>query len=116
MLSPVHRQDTKMLEARTPTRGHWKLFEVYKAKVAQQMEPEEFLKHWTVSYEELAELCGRSKSTVAHWFSNGEHKREPTEADKRRLAEIHALWIQFENEPQHLREIWERKRSRRKPE
>jgi hypothetical protein len=103
-----------MLAAKTPTQGHWKLFEVYKA--AKSMEPEEFLKHWAVSYDELAELCGRSKSTVAHWFTQGEHRREPSEADKRRLAEIHALWTQFEAEPSHLREIWARKRSRRRIE
>ncbi|BAY67001.1 hypothetical protein NIES22_71450 (plasmid) [Calothrix brevissima NIES-22] len=102
-----------MIAAKTPTRRHWELFKVYQAKVEQQMEPEEFLKHWAVNYEELAELCGRSKSTVAHWFSQGEHRREPSEADKRRLAEIHALWTQFENEPAHLREIWARKRRRK---
>jgi hypothetical protein len=66
--------------------------------------------------EELAELCGRSKSTVAHCFSQGEHRREPSEADKRRLAEIHALWTQFENEPAHLRKIWARKRQRQRPD
>jgi transcriptional regulator with XRE-family HTH domain len=103
-----------MFAAKTPTQRHWKLFELYKSKAAQQMEPEEFLEYWDVSYEELAELCGRSKSTVAHWFSKGEHRRSPSEADKRRLAEIHALWNQFENEPAHLREIWERKRKRQR--
>jgi transcriptional regulator with XRE-family HTH domain len=103
-----------VIAAKTPTRRHWELFEIYKTKVAIKMEPEEFLKHWAVNYEELAELCGRSKSTVAHWFSSGSHRREPSEADKRRLAEIHALWSQFENEPAHLREIWARKRDRKR--
>jgi hypothetical protein len=102
-----------MIAAKTLTRRHWELFKVYKAKVAILMEPEEFLKHWAVNYDELAELCGRSKSTVAHWFSQGSHRREPSESDKRRLAEIHALWTQFENEPAHLREIWARKRHRK---
>lgn len=103
-----------MLAAKTPTREHWKLFLAYKSRIAQTMEPEEFLKYWSVSYDELAELCGRSKSTVAHWFSKGDHHREPSESDKRRLAEIHALWTQFEAEPTHLREIWARKRQRRR--
>jgi transcriptional regulator with XRE-family HTH domain len=103
-----------MIAAKTPTKRHWEMFEAYKTRVTRQMEPEEFLKYWVVSYEELAELCGRSKSTVAHWFSKGEHRREPTEADRRRLAEIHALWSQFENEPTHLREIWERRRHRKR--
>jgi len=105
-----------MIAAKTPTRRHWELFEIYKVRAAKHMEPEEFLKHWVVNYEELAELCGRSKSTVSHWFSSGEHRREPSEADKRRLAEIHALWSQFETEPPHLREIWARKRQRRRSE
>lgn len=102
-----------IIAPKAPTRRHWELFKVYRARIAERMEPEEFLKYWSVTYEELAELCGRSKSTVAHWFSAGEHRREPSESDKRRLAEIHALWSQFENEPTHLREIWERRRRRK---
>lgn len=110
----MHQNFYPMIAAKTPTKRHWEMFEAYKTRVTRQMEPEEFLKYWVVSYEELAELCGRSKSTVAHWFSKGEHRREPTEADRRRLAEIHALWSQFENEPTHLREIWERRRHRKR--
>lgn len=52
--------------------------------MAERMEPEELLKQWSVNYKELAELCGSSKSTGAHWFSVGEHRKEPSEADKRR--------------------------------
>ena len=114
MLSPVHAHVLAMIAAKTPTRRHWELFKAYKARISRQREPEECLEDWVVTYDELAELCGRSKSTVAHWFSQGEHRREPSEADKRRLAEVHALWSQFENEPSHLREIWERKRKRKR--
>lgn len=34
-----------MIAAKTPTRRHWEVFEVYKAKVAIKMEPEECISH-----------------------------------------------------------------------
>lgn len=95
---------------RVPTRRHWEIWESYQSL---QMTPEEFLFLWDVSREELAKLCGKSLSTVNHWFSRGAHRIEPSEDDQRRLAEIHAFWTQFENEPKHLREIFEAKPRRR---
>jgi transcriptional regulator with XRE-family HTH domain len=97
---------------KTPTRQHWRICTLFDALT---LEPKEFLSYWDVTHAELAELLGKSRSTVAHWFSEGQARRYPSEADKRRLAEIHALWMIFENEPQHLREIYERKRKRLQP-
>lgn len=78
------------------------------------MEPQQFLNYWDVNYDELAELCGCSRSTVAHWFTSGKSCVPPTQDHKRRLAEIHAFWTLYENEPHHLREIYQRKQPRKK--
>lgn len=106
-MPPVQCTVHMYLAMKTPTRTQWKQFTLYKNARAQSMTPEEFRQHWDVTHAQLAELVGKSPSTVAHWFSSGAHKRVPTKDDERRLAEIHALWSQFENEPQHLRQAWE---------
>lgn len=102
----------KVVAQTQPTPRHWKLFALYRAHTQKQpsMEPDQFLTHWQITYEELAELCSVSRNTVAHWFvkEGSRHKRYPTEGDKRRLAEVHAIWSFYQNEPQHVRKAWEK--------
>jgi hypothetical protein len=77
------------------------------------MEVEEFLDIWNVSREELAFICDCSITTVNHWFSQGEHRRVPTEKHKQRLALAHHIWITVETEPENLRvlrEMYDKKR------
>jgi hypothetical protein len=77
------------------------------------MEVEEFLDIWNVSREELAFICDCSVTTVNHWFSQGEHRRVPTEKHKQRLALAHHIWITVETEPENLRvlrEMYDKKR------
>lgn len=102
------------LAPRSPTRRHWKALEAYLQPVqGEQMEVEEFLEIWSVSREELAFICDCSVTTVHHWFSQGEHRRVPTEKHKQRLALAHHIWISVETEPEHLRvlrEMYSKKR------
>lgn len=71
------------------------------------MEIEAFLEIWAVSREELAFICDCSVTTVNHWFSQGEHRRVPTDKHKQRLALAHHIWTSVETEPAHLRVLRE---------
>jgi hypothetical protein len=48
------------------------------------------------TYEQMAEICGRSISTVKGWFKTGRHYRRPTPADLRNLALMDFLLEHFE--------------------
>ncbi|HEY9699017.1 MAG TPA: hypothetical protein V6D10_17265 [Trichocoleus sp.] len=102
------------LALRSPTRRHWKALEAYLQPVqGKRMKVEEFLEIWNVSREELAFICDCSVTTVNHWFSQGDHRRVPTEKHKQRLALAHHIWITVETEPEHLRvlrELYNKKR------
>ena len=82
----------------------------------ERMEPDEFLKNWDVSREELAFICDCSLTTVNHWFSQGEHRRTPSEKHKQRLALAHHIWVTIESEPEYLKILREmyNKRFRRR--
>jgi len=69
------------------------------------MELEAFLNSWNVTREELAFICDCSLTTVNHWFSQGEHRRVPSEGHKQRLAIAHHIWIAVETEPSYLRKL-----------
>ncbi|WP_333032768.1 helix-turn-helix domain-containing protein [Microcoleus sp. SVA1_A4] len=60
------------------------------------MTPQKFYGKWDVSYEQMAEICGRSISTVKGWFKTGRHYRHPTPADLRNLALMDFLLEHFE--------------------
>ena len=102
------------LAPRSPTHRHWSALAVYFQPLQDdRMEVEEFLSLWTVSREELAFICDCSITTVNHWFSQGEHRRVPTEKHKQRLALAHHIWTMVETKPEHLRvlrEMYSRKR------
>ena len=103
-----------VLAPRSPTRRHWSALEAYLKPVQDEpMKVEEFLDLWNVSREELAFICDCSVTTVNHWFSQGEHRRVPTEKHKQRLALAHHIWITAETEPENLRvlrEMYSKKR------
>jgi hypothetical protein len=69
------------------------------------MELDEFLKSWDVSREELAFICDCSLTTVNHWFTQGEHRRVPSEKHKQRLALAHHIWLTIESEPEYLQSL-----------
>lgn len=93
---------------KSPVQGHWDALEAYlKPIYEQQMELEEFLKHWNVTREELAFICDCSLTTVNHWFSQGEHRRIPSTKHKQRLAMAHHIWVTVETEPDYLQKLRE---------
>ncbi|HBL11657.1 MAG TPA: hypothetical protein DD379_09655 [Cyanobacteria bacterium UBA11162] len=70
-----------------PGHKHWQAVESL-----PEMEPQDFVKYWDVSYVLLAELCHCTPRTVYRWFSS----RNPQPASslhKFRLAIIHKVWI-----------------------
>ncbi len=48
--------------------------------------PSEFCFRWGLGYEELADLCGVSKSTTYHWLGGQSSRREAGEAYQRLMA------------------------------
>lgn len=105
------------LAPRPPTHRHWSALRTYLQPLDdEQMELDEFLKNWDVSREELAFICDCSLTTVHHWFSQGEHRRIPSEKHKQRLALAHHIWVTTESEPEYLQTLRQmyHKKSRRK--
>lgn len=41
------------------------------------MTPKQFYSKWQVNYEEIAQICDRSLSTVRRWFARGKNYRRP---------------------------------------
>lgn len=66
------------------------------------MSPQEFYAKWDVNYEQIAEICQRSLSTVRGWFQQGEYYRSPHANDLRHLAMMDFLWQEFEAIPDQL--------------
>lgn len=71
------------------------------------MEPIEFEQRWDVSRQDLADICGCSKSQVDHWYSVGKDSRSPSEHEKRLLELANYFWTVMETEPQYLRKLRE---------
>lgn len=101
---------------RSPAQGHWEALKTYFQPLGEQlMELDEFLKHWNVSREELAFICDCSLTTVNHWFSQGEHRRVPSDKHKQRMSIAHHIWTTVETEPEYLqilREMYNENRRR----
>ncbi|MBD2028172.1 hypothetical protein [Leptolyngbya sp. FACHB-711] len=102
------------LAPRSPTHRHWSALKAYLQPLRdERMDIEEFLNLWNVSREEIAFICDCSVTTVNHWFSQGEHRRVPTDKHKQRLALAHHIWMTIETEPEYLRllrQMYDRKR------
>lgn len=64
--------------------------------------PRQFNAKWDVSYEQMAEICDRSISTVSRWFSRGRNHQPPERADKRHLALMDFLLENYEEIPPQL--------------
>lgn len=105
------------LAPRTPSQTHWLALRLYLQLAHDKlMELEEFLGIWDVSREELAFVCDCSITTVNHWFSQGEHRRFPSEKHQQKLALAHHIWTTIETEPEYLRvlrEMYHKKPRRR---
>jgi DNA-binding transcriptional regulator YiaG len=82
------------IKQREPYYRHWNDFDSIEKL---SIEPVEFLKHWSVSYPQLARLAGCSVSTVSQWFSRGRFHREPKPVYKFRLALVHHRWLSLSN-------------------
>lgn len=93
----------------SPNQAHWNCL-----SVASYMEPEEFLKHWDVTYKELAEICHCSEDTVKHWFSTSS-RRPPQSHHKALLAMTNVLWNVLEDSPAYVRHIYDKVKDRKKP-
>jgi len=103
MLAPV--------APKRPGREQWEALAHYNR--LHCMTPEEFLQHWDVTHAELADIVGKTPGHVAHWFTKGTSRKEPSPDDLRRLSEVHHIWMGYETEPSHLRELWSRKKRRK---
>lgn len=68
-----------------------------------EMSPQAFYQKWAVTYEQMAELCQRSLSTVRGWFRSEPYHRVPRPHDCRHLALMDWLWEHFEDVPT---EVW----------
>ncbi len=66
------------------------------------MTPQRFYQKWAVSYEQIAEICSRSTSTVRGWFSRGKYYRRPTDNDLRHLALMDWLLEHFDEIPHEM--------------
>ena len=106
-----------ILAPRIPSHTHWSALRLYLQLTHDElMDLEEFIRVWDVSREELALICDCSVTTVNHWFSQGEHRRIPTDKHKQRLALAHHIWVTIESEPEYLQTLREmyHKKTRRK--
>ena len=66
------------------------------------MTPQRFYFKWGVKYEQMGEICNRSRSTVQGWFRRGRYYRRPTANDLRHLALMDFLLERFEEIPEDL--------------
>lgn len=64
--------------------------------------PRQFNAKWDVTYEQMAEICDRSISTVNRWFNRGKNYQPPERADKRHLALMDFLLEYYEEIPSNL--------------
>ena len=78
-----------------------KLLSLY-AHCELSMTPQAFYGKWDVTYEQMAEICHRSLSTVRGWFRQGKYYRSPNSIDLRNLAMMDFLWEHFELIPDEL--------------
>ncbi len=68
------------------------------------LSPQAFYAKWNVTYEQIAEICDRSISTVKRWFARGKRYRRPTPTDLRHLALMDLLWERWDELPTELKE------------
>jgi hypothetical protein len=68
------------------------------------MTPQAFYARWGVTHAQIAQICGVSEPTVARWFSQGKARRSAEAKHRRKLAEMHFLWEEYERIPLRLRQ------------
>lgn len=50
------------------------------------LSPDAFLARWTLTYQDLSQICCCSLSTVEHWFAQGAGRRSPAASYQKLLA------------------------------
>jgi hypothetical protein len=50
------------------------------------LSPDEFLARWTLTYQDLSQICCCSLSTVEHWFTASAGRRSPATSYQKLLA------------------------------
>ncbi|WP_072619171.1 hypothetical protein [Spirulina major] len=88
-----------------PLHDRERMLMVWYRHCQREMSPQAFYQKWAVTYEEMAELCDRSLSTVRGWFRSGSYHRFPRPHDCQHLALMDWLWEHFETVPP---EVWQR--------
>ena len=66
------------------------------------MTPEDFMKEWSISKEELMLITGKSAETIKNWFSSGSRKSPPTQDVLDKLAMVHLIWSQWKQQEEWL--------------
>ena len=67
------------------------------------MTPQAFYARWGVTHAQIAQICGVSEPTVDRWFAQGKTRRLADARQRRKLAEMHFLWEEYERIPLRLR-------------
>lgn len=67
------------------------------------MTPQAFYARWGVTHVQIAQICGVSEPTVNRWFAQGKTRRVAESRHRRKLAEMHFLWEEYERIPIPLR-------------
>lgn len=65
------------------------------------LSPDDFAARWTVSYQQIAQICCCSTSTVEHWFSRGTGRRSPA-ASYQKLLALADFLLTYGESIQHL--------------
>ena len=66
------------------------------------MTPKQFYTKWGVTYKDIAQICGRSDSTVRNWFRSNTDRHYPTQNDLLHLALMDLLLEHFEEIPESI--------------
>ena len=65
------------------------------------LSPDEFLARWTLTYQDLSQICCCSVSTVEHWFAQGAGRRSPA-ASYQKLLALADFLLTYGESVQHL--------------
>ena len=94
--------------SRPPSEQHWQLFRHLYLRCPPPLHPAKFLEAWEVSYFQLAELAGVSRSSIEHYMmmSHSASHREPSLIQQRRLAAIDRLFSHADSVSPELIRLW----------
>lgn len=55
--------------------------------------PDDFLARWSLTYQDISQICCCSVSTVEHWFTEGAGRRSPAQSYQKLLAIANFLLV-----------------------